>query len=147
MEILPEKQKNIFVKYGHVLKDYLNVLMMSLSIKKEKITMILFVVMLVVLSGCGKNVADDLQSKKWNVVSDKGSSGKVEFGKEKVTFDLGVMSVGFDYKVDGEEITLENESIISVFEIVKDGKEYKLNAKNDETKNGVGNLTLSASKD
>lgn len=114
---------------------------------KKYITMILAIVMLLVLSACGKSMTDDLQSKKWNLVSDKGSSAVAEFGKDTVTFDIGMMNVGYDYKIEDGKLTLEDEKGVSVFEIKKDGDEYKLKSADEETKNSFGDLTLSPSKE
>lgn len=99
------------------------------------------------LSACGsKSVSKDLQTKKWNVVSDKGSSATAEFGKDKVTFDIGMMNIGYDYTLKENKLTLENEQGTSVFEIKKDGDEYKLKSADENTKNSFGDLTLSPAK-
>lgn len=99
------------------------------------------------LSACGtESSIEGLQSKKWNVVSDKGSSATAEFGKDKATFNLGVMSIGYDYKIEENKLTLENEQGIFVFEIIKDDDEYKLKSADEETKNSFGDLTLSPAK-
>ncbi|NPC90762.1 hypothetical protein HOO54_05045 [Bacillus sp. WMMC1349] len=115
----------------------------------RKIIYVLLIVTAVLgLSACGKNTADDLQSKKWNVVSTNGESFTAEFSKNKFTIKLGSLSKGFTYKINKDEISLEEDGEKPlVFEIEQDGDEYNFKATTKAIKDEYGDLTLSPSKE
>lgn len=100
------------------------------------------------LAACSseKSVTDDLQAQKWNVVATNGETYTAEFGQDTVSFTMGFFSLGMLYSIDGDVINLTKEDDTYAYEIVKDGKEYKFTALNDETKDKFGDLTLSPAK-
>lgn len=53
---------------------------------KKTIYILLIVTVVLGLSACGKNTADDLQSKKWNVVATNGEAYTAEFNSDTVSF-------------------------------------------------------------
>ena len=109
--------------------------------------MVLSLVLIVMsLAACGKNTSEELQSKKWNVVATNGESYTAEFGTDTATFKLGMFTVGMNYKIDGDEFSMTGkEKGPYIYTVKKDGKEYRFEAKNSETKDRFGDLTLSPS--
>ncbi|MFJ7934392.1 hypothetical protein [Sporosarcina sp. NPDC096371] len=115
---------------------------------KKAIYLLLMVVSIIGLSACGKNAQDDLQAHRWNVVSTNGEAYTAEFNKSTVSFAAGSFSRGFTYKIDNGKISLEeDEKEPVIFEVEKDGKEYKFTAASDDVKKQYGDLTLSPSKE
>lgn len=107
--------------------------------------LLMAVIVVFSLSACG-NVADDLQSNQWNLVSEKGSSAVADFGEKTGVFDIGMMKVGFDYEISDNKIDIIHEKGTYKYKIEKDGKEYKFVSEDEATKNSMGDLTLSPSK-
>ncbi len=115
---------------------------------KRFIYVLLIVIAVFGLSACGKNPSDDLQSKKWNVVATNGESYTAEFGKNAVSFKMGSFTRGFTYKINKDEISLEEgEEEPILFELKKDGDEYIFKATTEAIKDKFGDLTLSPSKE
>ncbi|AYV69162.1 hypothetical protein C2I06_21220 [Niallia circulans] len=97
------------------------------------------IALLLVLTACGSgNVGDNLQSKKWNVVSSNGESYTAEFSKDTVSFQKGAFTLGMTYEIDDNTITLERKEDTYTFEFEKVGDEYKSTAVDDETNNTSG---------
>lgn len=119
-----------------------------MGIIRKIIYVLLNVTAVLGLSACGKDQVDDLQSKKWNVVATNGESYTAEFSKDTVSFKMGSFSRGFTYKVNKDEISLEEDGEDPVvFEIKKDGDEYNFKATTEAIKEQYGDLTLSPSKE
>ena len=62
-----------------------------------------------VLVGCNteKSIQKDLQSQTWNFLSSEGNGGQMEFSEDNLIADLGMMKVGMDYKIKGDQITMK----------------------------------------
>ncbi|EEL19777.1 hypothetical protein CN324_13735 [Bacillus anthracis] len=117
------------------------------DLKRKSIYVLLIVIAIMGLSACGKDPSDDLQSKKWNVVATNGESYTAEFAKNTVSFKIGAFTRGFTYKINKDEISLEEDGKDPiVFEVEKDGDEYKFKATTSAIKKKFGDLTLSPSK-
>lgn len=115
---------------------------------KKTIYFLLIVTAALGLSACGKDVTGDLQSKKWNVVATNGEAYTAEFNTDTVSFKAESFSRGFSYIVNKAEISLEEDGEEPiVFELKKDGNEYRLKATTEAIKDQFGDLTLSPSKD
>lgn len=103
--------------------------------------------LLLLLTGCGsKNIANDLKSTKWNVVSTNGETYTAEFNQDTVSFQMGILSLGMFYEIDKNVITLTKEEKTYSYEVENDKNEYKFTAANDDTKDVFGDLTLSPVK-
>ncbi len=115
---------------------------------KKVIVLFLSIFTIFILSSCSsENTQTDLQSTKWNVVSNNGESYVAEFGKDTVSFVLGNFRQGFSYEIKDDEIKLtEKDEDPITFEINKDDEEYTFTAKTEEAKEQYGDLTLSPSK-
>lgn len=99
------------------------------------------------LAACGeKSISEDLQNQKWNVVATNGETYTAEFGSETVTFAMPIFSLGMGYKISENEIKLLKDDEQFVYEISKNGDEYKFVAQDDKTKDKFGDLTLSPAK-
>lgn len=106
------------------------------------------VALLLVLTACGGgNLSDDLQSKKWNIVSSNGEAYTGEFSEDTVTFVKGAFTLGMTYQIEEDTITLERKEDVYRFEFEKSGDEYIFTSLDDTTKNTSGDLTLSPAKE
>ncbi|NRG29536.1 hypothetical protein HRF69_20775 [Bacillus circulans] len=110
---------------------------------------IFLISLLLMLTACGKgNDGDNLQSKKWNVVATNGEAYTAEFGEDTVSFKMGGFTKGFTYEINEGEIILKEDGKESiVFDIEKNGDEYKFKATTETIKDKFGDLTLSPVKE
>lgn len=120
-----------------------------MKIIRKTFYVLLIVTAVLALNACGaKDPVSDLQSKKWNVVATNGESYTAEFGENTVSFKMGSFTKGFTYKINKNEISLEEDGEEPlVYEVKKNGNEYNFKATTETIKEKTGDLTLSPSKE
>lgn len=119
---------------------------------KKTVLSLITMIALLVLVGCSgsSNTKEDLKSKQWNVVSTTGQSYTMEFGESTITTKAFGMSQGSNYSIEDEQFLLsdpdDEDGEKTVFDIEKDGEDYKFIGTTEEIKEEVGDLTLSPVK-
>ncbi|SDQ02534.1 hypothetical protein [Carnobacterium viridans] len=119
---------------------------------KKTVLSLITIIVLLVLVGCSgtTNTQEDLQSKKWNVVTTQGQSYTMEFGESTITTEAFGITQGSNYSIKDNQFLLsdlkEADGEKTVFDIEKDGDDYKFIGTTEEIKEVVGDLTLSPAK-
>lgn len=112
---------------------------------KNVLFILLTLIALITLEGCGTDIQSDLQSKEWNVVSTNGEAYTAQFGEETVTFEMLGFQLGYTYKIVDNVITFQEngEEESFSFEVTENEDDYQLKAANEDVKKENGDLTLS----
>jgi len=115
---------------------------------KKFVGLLFTIFTLFTLSACGTSIHEDLQANNWQVVSTNGESYTADFAESTVSFDLQLLSLGFNYQLEetdnGNQITMTaDDTEPLVFNIEENGNEYTFTAQSEEVKDQYGNLTLS----
>ena len=119
---------------------------------KKTVLSLITIIVLLVLVGCSgtTNTQEDLQSKKWNVVTTQGQSYTMEFEESTITTEAFGITQGSNYSIKDNQFLLsdlkEADGEKTVFDIEKDGDDYKFIGTTEEIKEVVGDLTLSPAK-
>lgn len=94
---------------------------------KKTVLSLITIIVLLVLVGCSgtTNTQEDLQSKKWNVVTTQGQSYTMEFGESTITTEAFGITQGSNYSIKDNQFLLsdlkEADGEKTVFDIEKDG--------------------------